>query len=101
MANVDASTDRVNTYTIKQDMENAGYTRLATQLALTRLARMQFVEASEDSDMNGSVSILYRMLEAGENWLLENQEKLELRIARNAPNPSREQKSLSDDDIPF
>lgn len=100
MANVDASSDRVHAYTIKQDMENAGYTRIATQLALTRLARMQFVEASEDSDMNGNTS-LYRMLEAGEDWLLENQEKLELRIAPNAPNPSRQQKIRSDDDVPF
>lgn len=54
MANVDSSSDSVSTHTIKQDMEKAGYTRLATQLALTRLARMQLVEPGEDSDYNGN-----------------------------------------------
>jgi nucleoside 2-deoxyribosyltransferase len=100
MANVDSSTDRVSTNTIKQDMENAGYTRLATQLALTRLARMQLVEASEDSDYNSNPFVSYRMLEAGENWLLENQEKLELRITLKPP-PPRLSKSPLDDDVPF
>jgi hypothetical protein len=32
---------------------------------------MQFVEAYEDSDVNGNTFIEYRMLEAGENWLLD------------------------------
>ncbi len=99
MANVDSSTDRVSTNAIKLDMEKAGYTRLATQLALTRLARMQLVESSEDSDINGNTFVLYRMLEVGEDWLLANQEKLELRIASKL---SRQQKSaLEDNDIPF
>jgi hypothetical protein len=74
MASVDSSTDRVSTHVIKQAMKEAGYTRLATQLALTRLARMQFVEPSEDSDYNGNSFMVYRMLEAGEDWLLQNQE---------------------------
>jgi hypothetical protein len=79
-------------------MEKAGYTRLATQLALTRLTRMQFVEAGEDSDYNGNPFVSYRMLEAGENWLLENQEKLELKLA---PRPPRQSKNPFDDDVPF
>jgi nucleoside 2-deoxyribosyltransferase len=98
MANVDSSRDSVSTGTIKQDMQKAGYTRLATQLALTRLARMQFVEATEDADYNGNPFVCYRMLEEGENWLLENQEKLELRVA---PRPSRPQTNPLDDDVPF
>lgn len=99
MANVDSSGDRVSTATIKRDMENAGYTRLATQLALTRLARMHFVEAFEDSDFNGNPFISYQMREPGENWLLENQDKLELRIA---PKESRPRgRNPLDDDVPF
>jgi hypothetical protein len=98
MANVDSSTDRVSTHTIKQDMEKAGFTRLATQLALTRLARMQLVEPGEDSDYNGNPFVSYCMLEAGENWLLENQDKLELRVA---PRPPRQSKNPLDDEVPF
>ena len=105
MANVDSSTDHVSTNVIKQAMQEAGYTRLATQLALTRLARMQFVEPSEDSDYNGNSSVVYRMLEDGEDWLLQNQEKLELRIV--PQKSSRTQASpftgigVTDDDVPF
>jgi hypothetical protein len=98
MANVDSSTDRVSTNEIKADMENAGYNRLATKLALTQLARMQLVEAGEDSDDNGNPFISYRMLEAGENWLVANQEKLELRVA---PKRSRERNNHLDDDLSF
>jgi nucleoside 2-deoxyribosyltransferase len=94
MANIDSSADSVSTYIIKQDMEKAGFTRLATQLALTRLSRMNFVAADEESDMNGNRFYVYRLLDGGEVWLLENQDKLELRVA---PPDS----VINDDDIPF
>lgn len=98
MANVDSSSDRIFTGTIKQDMQKAGYTKLATQLALTRLSRMGFVEATEDSDINGNSFVCYRVLEPGENWLLDNQDKLELETS---PRASARTETLSDDDIPF
>jgi hypothetical protein len=102
MANIDSSSDRVATSTVKQDMENAGYTRLATQLALTRLARMSFVQAVEDSDYNSNPFVSYQILAAGEDWLLENQDKLELRVSAS---PSRQRnmpvEGVADDDVPF
>lgn len=103
MANVDSSTDRVRAYTIKEDMEKAGYTRLATQLALTRLSRMHFVEAAEEPDYNGDDCVFYRILEGGENWLLENQEKLELRKASRRTVRSKEEpfQDITGDDVPF
>jgi len=56
------------------------------------------VEATEDSDYNGNDFVCYRMLEEGENWFLENQEQLELRVT---PKASRQPNSTLDDDIPF
>lgn len=56
LANSDSSTDRVATYTTKQHMESAGYTRIAAQLALARLSCMRFVEALEDFDYNDNTS---------------------------------------------
>jgi len=107
MANVDSSEDTVAAYVIKNDMESAGYTKLASQLALTQLSRIKFVQAIQTSDSyhNGEY-IAYRMLEAGEDWLLQNQDKLNLRVAAKT---SRSTKTLldigpmdiSDDDIPF
>jgi hypothetical protein len=79
MANVDSSADFVRPDVIKGDMDRAGYTRLATQLAVRRLARLRFIEITDDTGFNGNPLVTYRMLEAGENWLLENQDKLELK----------------------
>lgn len=100
MANVDSSAAGVSTYTIKAEMEKAGYTRVATQLALTRLTRIGFVEPYEDSTDFNQQFVAYRVLTAGEDWLLENMDKLELR------KPSRQQamqfeKKVTDDDVPF
>jgi hypothetical protein len=103
MANVDSPTDTVSTHIIKQNMETAGYTRLATQLALTRLARMNLISPSEDSDYNGNTFVVYRILELGENWLLDNQDKLELRISSNTSGRAERSEFLgiTDDDVPF
>jgi hypothetical protein len=82
MANINFPTDRVSVFTIKRDMEKAGYTPLATQLALIPLSRMLLVDADETTDDNGNYYTGYRVLPEGENWLLENQEKLELRLPK-------------------
>jgi hypothetical protein len=79
MANAASSSDAIGTCTIRLDMEKAGYNRVATQLALTRLTRVGFVEQFEGSDLNGNPIVACRMLAAGEDWLLENQDRLELR----------------------
>jgi hypothetical protein len=50
MANVDSSDDKVTASTIKSDMEAAGYNRLATQLALTRLTKLEMVEPVQMQD---------------------------------------------------
>jgi hypothetical protein len=103
MANVDSSTDCVGASLIKQDMERAGYTRLASQLALTRLSRMEFVKAADDADHNGNPFVAYQILQAGEDWLLENQDKLELRVSMKSSPQQRIpfDSGITDDDVPF
>src|SRR6266568_120886 len=81
MANRDSESDGVTAGTIKSNMGNAGYTALATSLALTHLSRIRFVEAVEDHDINGEPFFRYTLLTAGEDWLLENQDRLELRLS--------------------
>jgi nucleoside 2-deoxyribosyltransferase len=100
MANVDSSNDGVSTNTIKTDMEKAGYTRLASQLALTRLSRMGYIIPGEDSDYNGNSWVVYKMLPDGEDWLLDHQDRLELKAA--PPPPVRRVSRFgTDDDVPF
>jgi len=103
MANREAESDSVTAQTIRQNMENAGYTHLATSLALTHLARHGFIEAIEDHGDYGEPYYSYILLPDGENWLLENQDTLELRLSEK---PSRQQRmtldqGIRDEDVPF
>jgi hypothetical protein len=92
---------------MKTDMEKAGFTRSATQLGLIRLGRLGYVEAYEDGDYNGNETwTAYRLTTKGEDWLLENADKLEMRLpsSRNAPIGSNMKDfaaGVGDDDVPF
>ena len=103
MANRESEADGVRTYTIRQNMENAGFTALATSLALTHLSRIKFVEAIEEHDINGEPWFRYKLLTAGEDWLLDNQDRLELRLT-GEPLPLQvlpPNQRITDDDVPF
>lgn len=104
MANGDSS-DQVTTWSIKQDMLRAGYTYVATRLALTRLTRMGFLQSYEDFDINGNAFLTYRVMTEGEDWLLQNQHQLELRKESRKAAPPLEDPfagmGVADDDVPF
>lgn len=103
MAYRDAEADGVDAGTIKQNMGEAGYTLLATSLALTHLSRIRFIEAIEDHDFNGVPFYRYKLLTAGEDWLLENQDRLELRLSEKPPRQRQIafNQGITDDDVPF
>jgi len=90
-------------YTITSDMERAGYTMAATQLGLIRLTRLGFVESFEEGDDYRNDSwIAYRLTSTGQDWLLENQDRLEMRIsAQQVAKESQKQVELTEDDVPF
>lgn len=103
MANRETQVDGVSTYTIRRNMTDAGYTELATSLALTHLSRIGFAETIEDHDMNGEPFFRYRLLTGGEDWLLENQDRFELRRSEKPPRQQRTtfEQGITDDDVPF
>jgi hypothetical protein len=64
---------------VEQDMQRAGFTPLATSLGLRSLLRKRMVETAQVTDDNGYTETEYRASERGQDWLLENQDKLVLR----------------------
>ena len=90
----DSPSDGVSIYSVRQGMELAGFNNLASRLALARLCRMGMVEPFEASERGGYKFAAYRMTPVGEDWLLDNQDVLELRL------PAR-RTELFDDDVPF
>ena len=86
-------------------MERAGYTKAATHLGLIRLTRLGFVEPFEDCEEGREGTwMAYRLTAKRQDWLLDNQDQLEMRLARRpaamTPAP-RKQLGISDDDVPF
>jgi hypothetical protein len=80
---------------VRSDMEKAGFTGLATTLALATLLRNDFVGTSEEPDYNGEPYTVYSVTKPGMDWLLKNQKKLVLRESE------RKTLAVSEEDIPF
>lgn len=96
--NIDSPSDRVGTYGIKEDMNRAGFTKIAVTLALTSLLRKGMIEDTMDSDINGNEFFLYNISSKGMEWLLQNQDKLVLKVQKSKAAQILEK---IDDDIPF
>jgi len=88
--NVENPTDAVSTYLIRQDMERAGFTRIAVTIGLASLLSKGFVSLNQAyEERSGEQYTVYSLTQAGLDWLLNNQDKLAL----TSP--------LKDEDIPF
>ncbi len=94
--NIDNPGGAVSTYTIREDMEKSGFTRIATTLALTSLLRKSLIESTELHEYNGDPYSGYRLETDGMNWLLKNQDRLVLRQRANQEPPVKDA-----DNIPF
>ena len=92
----------VSHWIIRNAMENAGYTSIATQIALRRLLRRQFMSAVEMHDDNNEQYDAYGIADKGWNWIERNLQKFELKKAASS---SRQKNPISqrnlDDDDPF
>lgn len=100
MASSDSTSDIVTAYTVKQDMEKAGYTQLATRLALSSLTSLGKIESVRWQDINGDYMTGYRMTQDGEEWLQANQDKLQMRHPPKRPADPFALGS-ADKDVPF
>jgi hypothetical protein len=89
----------VDVWTLTGDMEKGGYTKPATALALTGLKRKKLVEAKEVFDRNDNRSDNWFVTEIGEEWLVNNQHKLNLGLPAAEDEPSSSE--ISNEDIPF
>lgn len=96
--NIDSPSDKVGTYLIKEDMNRAGYTKIAVTLALTSLLRKGMIEDEMETDINGNEFFLYIVSSKGMEWLLQNQDKLVLKMKKSKATQVLEK---LDDDIPF
>ena len=80
MQNSFISTEGVSAYTIKEDMNSAGFTDIAVSLALGSLGRKGMIVSETTRDEQyGHEYKVYVVQAKGEEWLLDNQDKLLLK----------------------
>jgi predicted transcriptional regulator/nucleoside 2-deoxyribosyltransferase len=96
--NIDSPSDKVGTYRIKEDMDRAGYTKIAVTLALTSLLRKGMIGEETEMDENGNDFFLYTVSSKGMEWLLQNQTKLVLKVQNSK---AAQLLKKIDHDIPF
>lgn len=100
--NLDNPEDNVSSYVIKRDIENSGFTKMAAVLGLQSLTKKQFISSQEYQDYynNNEPYIGYQLTESGWNWVLENQERFEMRKPVQEIQQSYEI-DIDPDEIPF
>jgi hypothetical protein len=97
--------DKVPNSHIVKDMEGLGYTKLASQIALHKLLKKDYIESEVqehyDSMNNESYNVtLFSLTNIGIEFLIDNESQLQLFKPNNQKNAVKSRAS-DDDDIPF
>lgn len=87
--------DGVSAYMVRQDMEGAGFTKLAATLGLRSLLDKSLLMTAEIHEMDGQSFMGYQPTREGLRWLFANKDKLTLKTT-----PVTRDNS-TDDNIPF
>jgi hypothetical protein len=106
---VDRDENPLSAKAIKSQMERAGYTNLASSLALSTLRRMELVTVDTIQVGMDDYYSTYSLTPTGEDWLVENQDGLELRLPSEAfsrrppshPQPRIAANTVEEDDVHF
>ena len=77
--------DSVSTYMIRQDMEKAGFTRIAVTLGLTSLLSKGYISFHEAFSDQGESYAVYSLSDLGLKWLMANQDRLVLTKEADTP----------------
>ena len=97
--NLDSPADYISAYVIKNDIENSGFTKMAAILGLQSLTKKNLISHQEYEDIysNNGTYIGYQLTEAGWNWVLDNQDRFEMK----KPTQQHKYLDISQDEIPF
>lgn len=67
-------------HTLEQDMYKNGFNDLAISIAIKKLERKGFIEAGSEMDRNGYPTSYFRVTKDGEEWVIDNEDKLSLNM---------------------
>jgi hypothetical protein len=91
--NLASPQDNVSSYTIKNDIENSGFTKMAAVIGLQNLERKGLILNKEYQDPYQHDSyICYQLTKTGWDWIIDNQEKFKMK---------KQPVNIDKDEIPF
>lgn len=72
--------ESVSVYSLKNDMDKAGFNAIATSLAIRELKRKGFIDTlTEYSNFNSQEYLACKLTQLGEEWILNNQNIIEFK----------------------
>ena len=93
MENQLTSEDSVSIYSLKSDMDKAGFNTIATSISVRELQRKGLIETfKEYNDYNDQEYSACKLAASGVEWIMNNQDKIEFR------NQSKPNRGLQDED---
>lgn len=94
MENYVTKEDYITVYSLKNEMEKAGYTVIATSVGIRSLTKLGMIESFIFTDEWNKEILACRLTDKGESWILDNQEQLQFRQAPKNGIPKREETDL-------
>jgi hypothetical protein len=85
-------------WSVQQDTERAGLTKMGFTLAVRRLKAKSIVQQAMDSDNNGNLYPALSVTETGWDWIEANENRFVLRRPTRIADPDV---GISEDDVPF
>lgn len=76
-------------------MNKNGYNNLAVSISIRELQTNGLIDVGSESDINGNFETYFRITGRGQNWIIDNEDKLSLKIE------DSEESVQIDEDIPF
>ena len=61
---------------LQKDMEAAGFTKVASNIAFRELRKKEYIEQMQEYSDEGDEYIVFRLTSKGENWILNNKDKV-------------------------
>lgn len=95
----DAKGDPTPTWSVFREMESAGFTEMATGVALHTLVSKNLIYKDSRVDERGEDFTVLLPTEDGKHWIISNPDKVSLR--RKAADARSAHEPLTSDDIPF
>ncbi len=96
--NLDSPSEDASSYTVKNDIENSGFTKIAAVLGLQSLIKKGLISSEEHEDYNGNSYVGYKLTKDGWDWISDNEDRFEM---KKPPSQSAPEININSDEIPF